>query len=65
MFSITSAKYRLNPLTRENDTIVATIDGQQWDVPIMAGNSHYDRIMTMVSEGQLTIAAADPLPDAE
>lgn len=65
MFNITSAKYRLNPLTRENDTIVATIDGQQWDVPIMDGNSHYDRIMVMVSEGQLIIADADPLPDAE
>ena len=37
----------------------ATIDGVEWDVPIVEGNMHYDEIMRQVEAGELTIADAE------
>jgi len=42
-----------------NDSITATIDGQEVSVPLIAGNRHYDEIMRQVSAGTLTIQDAD------
>ena len=43
----------------ENESITATIDGQEWSVPLNEGNRHYDEIMKQVAEGTITIEAAD------
>ena len=43
----------------ENESIIATIDGQEWSLPLVQGNRHYDEIMKQVAEGTLTIEAAD------
>ena len=43
----------------ENESIIATIDGQEWSVPLVEGNRHYFEIMRQVAEGTLTIEAAD------
>jgi hypothetical protein len=37
----------------------ATIDGVEWDVPMVVGNFHYDEIMRQVEAGDLTIADAE------
>ena len=55
--NITSAQY--TQVDGENDTIIATIDGEKMSVPIYAGNRHYDEIMRQVAAGTLTIADAD------
>ena len=56
---ITSAQYIESPITNANHVIQATIDGQQWVVPMEAGNTHYDEIMRQVADGTLTIQDAD------
>ena len=43
----------------KNKSVLATIDGQEWSVPSVEGNRHYDEIMRQVAEGTLTIEAAD------
>lgn len=43
----------------ENESIIATIDGQEWSLPLVEGNRHYDEILRQVAEGTLTIEAAD------
>lgn len=40
-------------------------DGESMSVPSSEGNRHYDEIMRQVAAGKLTIADADPVPDAE
>ena len=57
--NITSAKYVVNPMTNQNDTIKIVIDGVTMDVPLVIGNRHYDEIMRQVAAGDLTIADAD------
>jgi hypothetical protein len=57
--TITSAKYAKNPLNGENTSILATIDGQEWSVPLTPGNRHYDEIMRQVDAGDLVIQEAD------
>jgi hypothetical protein len=57
--TITSAKYVKNPMNGENTSILATIDGQEWSVPLTPGNRHHDEIMRQVDAGTLTIAEAD------
>lgn len=57
--NISSAKYSANPMTNENEDIIATIDGQEMRVPLAPGNRHYDEIMKQVAAGTLTIADAD------
>jgi hypothetical protein len=56
--NITSAQYRKN-LEDENCSIIVTIDGVQWGVPLGVGNRHYDEIMRQVEAGTLTIQDAD------
>jgi hypothetical protein len=56
--NITSAKYWQN-LNGENTSIVATINGQQWTVPMDEANTHYKEILRQVDAGTLTIEAAD------
>ena len=43
----------------KNKSVLATIDGQEWSVPLSEGNRHYSEIMRKVAEGTLTIEAAD------
>jgi len=66
--NITKAKYVMSKkydesskswVNDENESITATIDGQEWSVPLNEGNRHYDEIMKQVAEGTITIEAAD------
>ena len=57
--NITSAKYIKDPLFDVIACIKATIDGQEFSVPIAVGNGHYDEIMRQVEAGELTIEEAD------
>ena len=66
--NITKAKYVMSKkydesskswVNDENESIIATIDGQEWSLPLVEGNRHYDEIMKQVAEGTLTIEAAD------
>jgi len=57
--NITSAKYVLSPITNNNDSITAVINGKTWSIPIIVGNAHFDEIMRQVEAGTLTIADAD------
>tara|TARA_R100001086_G_C11800531_1_gene248710 strand:- start:55 stop:258 length:204 start_codon:yes stop_codon:yes gene_type:complete len=66
--NITKAKYVMSKkydesskswVNDENESIIATIDGQEWSLPLVQGNRHYDEIMKQVAEGTLTIEAAD------
>jgi hypothetical protein len=53
--TITSAKYVNSPMTGQPSSISATIDGQEWSVPLTPGNRHYDAIMRQVDAGDLVI----------
>ena len=57
--TITSAKYVNSPMTGQPSSILATIDGQEWSVPLTPGNRHYDEIMRQVDAGDLVIQEAD------
>ena len=57
--TITSAKYAKNPMNGENASISATIGGQEWSVPLVPGNRHYEAIMAQVDAGDLVIQEAD------
>jgi len=57
--TITSAKYVNSPMTGQASSIKATIDGQEWSVPLTPGNRHYDGIMAQVDAGDLVIQEAD------
>ena len=55
--NITSAQYFADDTG--NVSIIATIDGIEWGVPLSAGNRHYDEIMRQVEAGTLVIAEAE------
>ena len=58
--NISTAKWLADGATGNNQAAIrATIDGQEWDVPLAVGNRHYDEIMKQVAAGDLTIADAD------
>jgi hypothetical protein len=57
--TITSAKYVKSQMTGQPSSISATIDGQEWSVPLTPGNRHYDEIMRQVDAGDLVIQEAD------
>jgi hypothetical protein len=57
--NITSAKYVKDSLSGANASISATIDGQEWSVPLTPGNRHFDAIMAQVDAGDLVIQEAD------
>ena len=56
--NITAAQYLTN-VDGDNDTIRATIDGTEMNVPVAPGNRHYAEIMAQVEAGTLTIEDAD------
>ena len=55
---ITSAQYTLG-MAGNNSGIQATIDGQEFSVPLDPANRHYAEILKQVEAGTLTIADAD------
>ena len=58
--NITSAQWVTDSITDEIEvSIMATIDGQLWNVPKDINNSHYAEIMRQVKAGTLTIKDAD------
>ena len=59
--NITSAQYMKDPLddTKVKNMIKATIDGQEWCIPIDPANTDYAEILKQVKEGTLTIKDAD------
>ena len=56
--NIASAQYMPN-LDGTNNSIKATIDGQEWFVPLDPNNRHYEEILKQVKDGTLTIKDAD------
>jgi len=59
--NITNAQYYTDPMGIESGNIgvIATIDGQELQVPLCEGNRHYDEIMRQVDAGTLTITEAE------
>ena len=66
--NITKAKYIMSKkydesskswVNDKNNSIIATIDGQEWSLPLVEGNRYYDEVMRQVAKGTLTIEAAD------
>ena len=57
--NITSAKYKLNPMTNEISGVRAIIDEVTMNVPLDPANRHYAEIMRQVEAGELTIQDAD------
>ena len=55
--NITSAKYNID-LDGNQNCVIATIDGQVWNVPLDSANTHYAAILEWVAEGN-TIEEAD------
>jgi len=54
-----NAQYVRNELTGQINTISVDINGVPSLVPIDPANTDYQNIMTLVAEGQLTIAPAE------
>jgi len=59
--TITNAQYYTDPMGIESGNIgvIATIDGQELQVPLVAGNRHYAEILRQVEAGTLTIQEAE------
>jgi len=57
--NITSAQYIVDLISGNNDSIKATIDGQELFVPLDPANRHYAEILRQVEAGTLTIADAE------
>ena len=55
---ITSAQYLPDPMSGNNSSIRATIDGQELFVPLDPANRHYAAILKAVEEGTLVIQEA-------
>jgi hypothetical protein len=55
--NITLAQYIA--LDGDNDSIIATIDGTEIQVPLDPDNRHYAEILRQVAAGELTIEEAD------
>ena len=56
--NITDAQYKKNPDGNVN-SIMATIDGTVWSIPLEPDNTFYEEILKQVKEGTLTIKDAD------
>ena len=56
---IENAEYFIDPFTKEKTSIMATIDGVKWGVPMDTANRFYAEILKQVKEGTLTIKDAD------
>ena len=57
--NITSAQYVADPMSGNNTSIKATIDGTEVFAPLDPANRHYAEIMRQVDAGTLTIEEAD------
>ena len=57
--NITSAQYVVDPMSGNNASIQATIDGTEMSVPLDPANRHYAEIMRQVDAGTLVIAEAE------
>ena len=57
--NITTAQYVADPISGNNSTVRATIDGQEVFVPLDSANRHYAEILKQVAAGDLTIADAE------
>ena len=57
--NITSAQYIAEPLSGNNASIKATIDGTEMSIPLDPANRHYAEILRQVADGTLTIQDAD------
>ena len=57
--NITTAQYVADLISGTNDTVKATIDGQELSVPLDPANRHYAEILKQVEAGDLTIADAE------
>jgi hypothetical protein len=57
--NITAAQYMADPMSGNNASIQATIDGQQLFVPLDLANRHYAEIIRQVEAGALVIEDAD------
>ena len=57
--NITSAQHQADPLSGNNSSIKATIDGTEMSVPLDLANRHYAEIMRQVEAGTLVVAEAD------
>ena len=59
--NITNAKYHAQDgdKTKQNVSVICTIDGVQMSVPLDPNNMHYAEILKQVNAGELTIADAD------
>ena len=55
---ITSAQYLHDPMSGNNSSIRATINGQELFVPLDPANRHYAAILKAVEEGTLVIQEA-------
>ena len=56
---IKDCKYSRAPTSKENECIIATIDGVEWFVPIDTSNEYYAEIKKQVDAGKLTIKDAE------
>ena len=56
--NITDSQYKKNPDGNVN-SIMATIDGTVWSIPLEPDNTFYEEILKQVKEGTLTIKDAD------
>ena len=63
--TITDTQYINDPITGEVESVRATINERELYVPLDPANRHYAEIMRQVEAGELTIADADPVPEAE
>ena len=56
--NITTAQYQAD-MDGNNSNIKATIDGQEFSVPLDPANRHYAEILKQVEAGTLTVADAE------
>ena len=56
--NVTSAQY-VQDMDGNNVSVTATIDGQEWSVPMDTDNTHYAAILEWASQDGNTIADAD------
>jgi len=57
--NITAAQYTNDPITGNNASITAVIDGVTMSVPLDPANRHYAEILRQVEAGELTIQPAE------
>ncbi len=57
--NIESAIYSVSPMTGENSSITAVIDGVTLSVPLDPANRHYAEILRQVEAGTLVIQEAE------